>query len=45
VFVVCGEGTCLRLEAVQFEGKKRISAQEFLNGSHPAAGERFIEPD
>jgi methionyl-tRNA formyltransferase len=39
--VICGNGTRLRLEAVQMEGRKRISAREFVNGARPASGERF----
>jgi methionyl-tRNA formyltransferase len=42
LFVVCGEGTCLRLEFVQMEGRKRISAREFANGARLTAGERFV---
>jgi methionyl-tRNA formyltransferase len=43
VRAVCGEGTCLRLEFVQLEGRKRISAQEFANGARFAPSERFDE--
>lgn len=39
--VVCGEGTALRVEFVQLEGRKRIAAWEFGNGARLAAGERF----
>ena len=39
--VVCGEGTRLHLDAVQMEARKRITAREFVNGAHPAPGERF----
>jgi methionyl-tRNA formyltransferase len=39
--VICGEGTRLRLEAVQIEGRKRISAREFVNGARLKRGERF----
>ena len=42
VFVVCGEATRLRLEFVQLEGRKRISAGEFGNGARFVAGERFV---
>jgi methionyl-tRNA formyltransferase len=42
VYVVCGEGTCLRLESVQLEGRKRISAREFANGARFAAAECFV---
>jgi methionyl-tRNA formyltransferase len=39
--VVCGKGTRLQLEAVQLEGRKRISAPEFVNGARLASGEHF----
>jgi methionyl-tRNA formyltransferase len=39
--VVCGKGTRLQLEAVQLEGRKRISAREFVNGARLAGGEHF----
>ena len=39
--VICGQGTRLQLEAVQLEGRKRISAREFANGARLASGERF----
>ncbi len=39
--VVCGRGTRLQLEAVQLEGRKRISAREFVNGARLASGEHF----
>jgi methionyl-tRNA formyltransferase len=39
--IVCGQGTRLRLEAVQVEGRKRVSAREFANGAHLSSGERF----
>jgi methionyl-tRNA formyltransferase len=39
--VVCGKGTRLQLEAVQLEGRKRISAPEFVNGARLASGENF----
>ncbi len=41
VDVVCGEGTALRVEFVQLEGRKRIAAREFANGARLAGGERF----
>jgi methionyl-tRNA formyltransferase len=37
----CGQGTALELLQVQPEGKKAISAREFLSGYRPAAGERL----
>jgi methionyl-tRNA formyltransferase len=39
--VVCGEETTLRLEFIQLEGRKRITAREFANGARLAPGERF----
>jgi methionyl-tRNA formyltransferase len=39
--VVCGENTLLRLDAVQMEGRKRISAQEFARGARLRSGDRF----
>ena len=41
VYVVCGEGSCLQLETVQIEGRKRVKAREFVNGARLASGERF----
>jgi methionyl-tRNA formyltransferase len=41
VLVRCGEGGGLRLEFVQIEGRKRITAQEFANGERLTPGERF----
>ncbi len=42
VYVVCGEGTCLRLESAQIEGRKEISAREFANGARFTPAERFV---
>jgi methionyl-tRNA formyltransferase len=39
--VTCGGGTSLRLEFVQLEGRKRVTAQEFANGARLAPGDRF----
>ena len=41
IHVACGEGTFLRLESVQLEGRKRISAREFANGARLAPGDKF----
>jgi methionyl-tRNA formyltransferase len=41
-FVVCGEGTHLRLEFAQIEGRKRIPAREFANGARLEPGEHFL---
>jgi len=42
LYVICGEGTSLRLEAVQIEGRKKISAREFANGARIGLAERFV---
>ena len=42
IYVVCREGTSLRLESVQVEGRKRVSAAEFANGARLTPGKRFI---
>ena len=39
--VACGDETQLRLHEVQPEGKRRMSARDFLNGARARAGERF----
>jgi len=40
--VVCGEGTILEIASVQVEGRKKISAREFLNGSRFTSDGRFV---
>ena len=40
--VACGERTCLRLESIQVEGRKKISAREFANGARIGLAERFV---
>ena len=41
-YAACGEGTYLRLEFVQIEGRKRITAQEFANGARIVPADRFL---
>ena len=41
LLVRCGGGTALRLVEVQPEGKRRLSARDFLNGARLRAGEHF----
>jgi methionyl-tRNA formyltransferase len=41
LYAVCGEGTCLRIESVQIEGRKKLSAREFANGARIISGDRF----
>lgn len=44
LYVACGEGSWLRLEEVQPENRKRLSATDFINGMHVRSGERFEIP-
>jgi methionyl-tRNA formyltransferase len=39
--VSCGDETALRLHEVQPEGKRRMSARDFVNGARVQAGERL----
>jgi len=39
--VACGEGTRLRLDAVQLEGRKRVAAADFAHGARLASGEKL----
>jgi methionyl-tRNA formyltransferase len=41
LFVACGENTWLRLEEVQPADRKRMRAEDFVNGLHVSSGERF----
>jgi methionyl-tRNA formyltransferase len=41
MFVGCGEGTMIALDEVQMEGKRRMSAAEFLHGHQIKSGERL----
>ena len=41
LLVCCGNNTVLEIVALQQEGRKRISADAFLNGQRPVAGEKF----
>jgi methionyl-tRNA formyltransferase len=43
VTIVCGGTTYLRLERVKQEGRKQVSAAEFVNGAHLLTGEHFGE--
>lgn len=38
--IACGESTRLRLSEIQLEGKRRMSARDFINGMRVRAGER-----
>jgi methionyl-tRNA formyltransferase len=37
----CGAGTVIAIDELQPEGKRRMSAREFINGYHPKPGERL----
>ena len=39
--VSCGEKTALQLHELQLEGKRRMLARDFLNGTHLKIGDRF----
>jgi len=39
--IACGGASALRVLELQPEGKQRLSARDFINGSHLHAGERF----
>ncbi len=41
VIVACGEGSALRIEFVQLEGRKRVTAREFANGARLVPSDRF----
>ncbi len=41
LLVICGGASVLRVDEVQLEGRKRVTAQEFVNGARLAPGERF----
>jgi methionyl-tRNA formyltransferase len=43
VMVHCGSATYLRLLSVKLEGRKQVSAAEFLNGAHLLTSEHFGE--
>jgi len=41
MYVACGGKTLLRVARVKLEGRKEVSAQEFVNGAHLHSGEHF----
>jgi methionyl-tRNA formyltransferase len=43
VTVRCGGTTYLRLLSVKLEGRKQVSAAEFVHGAHLLSGEHFGE--
>lgn len=43
LLVGCGQGTALNLIEIQVDGKRRMTAQEFINGYRPKPGDRMGE--
>jgi methionyl-tRNA formyltransferase len=43
LFVACGQQTSLQLLELQLEGRRRITAAEFLHGEQPSTGEILTE--
>jgi methionyl-tRNA formyltransferase len=43
LLVSCGNRASLRLEFLQLEGRKKVTAREFANGAHLALGDKFGE--
>jgi methionyl-tRNA formyltransferase len=41
--VACGNGTALRVLEIQPQGSRRMSARDFINGTHISAGTKFGE--
>jgi methionyl-tRNA formyltransferase len=41
MFVGCGKDTTLELVEIQLEGKRRMTAQEFINGYRPKSGDHL----
>src|SRR5207245_2484037 len=41
LLVGCGEGTSVEILELQPEGKKRMSARDFIHGYHPNTGEKL----
>ena len=41
LIVGCGQGTALDLLEIQLDGKRRMTAQEFINGYHPKCDDRL----
>lgn len=41
LLAACGAGTAIAIDELQLEGKRRMSAREFINGYQPKSGERM----
>jgi methionyl-tRNA formyltransferase len=42
IYVACAEGTYLRLESIQLEGRKKITAREFTIGARIKPDDQFV---
>jgi len=42
VWVACGDSTALRVTSLKLEGRKQVSAAEFVNGTRLKADDRFV---
>jgi methionyl-tRNA formyltransferase len=42
IYIVCGGETRLRLESIQIEGRRKISAREFANGARITQSDSFV---
>lgn len=43
ITVACADSTALRVEELQLEGKRKMSARDFINGTRINTGDRFID--
>jgi methionyl-tRNA formyltransferase len=41
LYVTCGDGSALKIEEIQPEGKRRMAVRDFVNGFKPIKGEVF----
>ena len=41
LWIACGDNECIPINQVQLDGKKRMSAKEFINGYHAKCGSQF----
>jgi methionyl-tRNA formyltransferase len=44
LYAGCGEMTVLEIFELQLEGKKRMTARDFVNGYRPKPGEKLVSP-
>ncbi len=43
LMIACGGNTALEIQELQLEGRKRVSAEAFVNGHRPGSGEMLGE--